>query len=103
MRVSIPLLFVAMTAISGGVLLSACGGDDTNPAGGTDSGSDSPIVIGGDGGPPGDGGGGDAGCNFATFVTGLITNHTNGTDKPSTDLGQGCIDNQNQAEFKPLF
>jgi hypothetical protein len=101
MRVSIPLIFVTMTAISGGVLLSACGGDDTNPAGGTDSGSDSPIII-GDGGPPGDSAT-DAGCNFATFVTGLITNHTNGTDQPSVDLGQGCIDNQNQAEFKPLF
>jgi hypothetical protein len=102
MRVSIPLIFIAMTAISGGVLLSACGGDDTNPAGTTDSGSDAPIVV-GDGGPPGDGSTTDAGCNFAVFVTGLITNDTNGTALPSTDLGQGCVDNQNQAEFAPLF
>jgi hypothetical protein len=99
MRVSIPLLFVAMTAISGSVLLSACTGDDSNGAGGSDSGSDAPITVTEAG--PGDGG--DAGCNFAVFVTDLINNHTTATDQPSTDLGQGCIDNQNQAEFKPLF
>ena len=95
-------LFFITTIACAGAALGACGGDDTNPAGpGSDGGSDGPVII-GDGGPPGDGAA-DAGCNFATFVTGLITNHTNGTDKPSTDLGQGCIDNQNQAEFKPLF
>jgi len=101
MRISLSLAFVAITACTGAAFLVACTGDDTNGSNPTaDSGS-------GDGAPLGDAtpgdGGGDGGCNFAVFVTGLIQNHTNGTDQPSTDLGQGCVDNQNQAEFKPLF
>jgi hypothetical protein len=46
---------------------------------------------------------GDGGCDFAAFVTGLIDNHTNSTDQPSTDLGQSCTDQMNQAQFAPLF
>jgi hypothetical protein len=46
---------------------------------------------------------GDGSCNFATFVKGLIANDTNGTAEPSTDLGQSCQDDQNQAEFQSLF
>ncbi len=42
-------------------------------------------------------------CNFATFVNGLIANDTTMTALPSTDLGQSCTDDQNQAEFQSLF
>ena len=105
------LLLVAL-AVAG---LGAAGcGDDTsvNPA---DAGKDGAQLDGSmmgdspssnDGKAPGDSAAdsGDGGpCDFATFVTGLIQNHTNSTDEPSKDLGQACTDQMNQAQFKPLF
>ena len=90
---------VALAFAAGG------GGDDTTdngtPDGGKDGGGD--VFVQPDTAPPPDGGplpdggpqpdGGDAGpCDFNAFVTGLITNHTNGTDLPSADLGEACTD-----------
>ena len=102
--------------------LLACGGDDNGPPlGGPDAGNDAqnPGIDGavpgtdagpdaggrGDGGDAGSAGDGsvDAGCNFATFVKGLVAADTTMTALPSTDLGQECTDNQNQAEFQSLF
>jgi hypothetical protein len=73
--------------------------DGTTPTPGTDSGTPPGIDS---GTPPGTDGG-DGGCNFATFVKGLVATDTTMTALPSTDLGQNCTDNQNQAEFQPLF
>ena len=84
--------FVALAFAAG------CGGDDTSdgvtPDGGKDTGSDVFVPPGPDTGPPPPPDGGkDAGpCDFNAFVTGLITNHTNATDLPSTDLGDNCVD-----------
>jgi hypothetical protein len=77
---------------------AGCGGDDTSSGGSPDSGPDGGVDVfvppGPDTGPPPDGGpdGADGGCDFNAFVTGLITNHTNATDLPSTDLGDNCVD-----------
>ena len=95
-------------------MLMACGGDDNGATSGNDASfndSESPAIDGSmpgtDGKAPGIDGGGDGradgGCNFATFVKGLVANDTTMTASPSTDLGQGCTDNRSQAEFKPLF
>jgi hypothetical protein len=90
-------LFACATALAAAGALAACGGDDTSgspPA--ADGGADvispdgSPLDSGGDTNPGTDGG--DGGCDFNTFVIGLIQNHTNNTDSPSTDLGQNCVD-----------
>jgi hypothetical protein len=92
------LLFLAATLA--GTVLVGCG-DDTQAVAG-DGGHDAGLadVV----QPTGDAGdGGDGACNYAAFVLGLIANHTNGTDQPSSDLGQGCVDDQNQAEFQSLF
>ncbi len=96
-----------------------CGGDDTvvaPPDAGRDATSDVFVPPAPEGGA--DTGGGDTGandapsgdapteggaCNYATFVLGLIADHTTSSDLPSTDLGQGCVDDQDQAEFKSLF
>jgi hypothetical protein len=100
------LLSVLVAAGLAAAMVVGCGGDDTaNP--GPDAGSDvnnPPDSQPPDSQPPDSpADGGDAGCNFATFVLGLISNHTNQTDQPSTDLGQNCTDDKNQAEFKSLF
>jgi hypothetical protein len=95
------LLFLAATMA--GTVLVGCG-DDTQALagdGGHDAGLADVVQPTGDAGDAGDGG--DGACNYAAFVLGLIANHTNGTDQPSTDLGQGCVDDQNQAEFQSLF
>jgi hypothetical protein len=42
-------------------------------------------------------------CDFATFVLNLVDNDTTMTALPSTDLGQNCVDQQNQAQFSVLF
>jgi len=65
--------------------VAACSDDDNNnpPPGGTDAGADG-ATPNGDAGP----------CDFNTFVTNLITNNTNATALPSTDLGDGCTDTQ---------
>ncbi|HEX4446311.1 MAG TPA: hypothetical protein VH044_06240 [Polyangiaceae bacterium] len=76
--------------------------DGTTPTPGIDSGT----PPGTDGSTPPGTDGGDSGigpCNFATFVKGLVASDTTMTALPSTDLGQNCTDNQNQAEFQPLF
>jgi hypothetical protein len=44
--------------------------------------------------PPGPPDGGDGGCNFNDFVINLINTQTTDTAKPSTDLGDNCVDNQ---------
>lgn len=100
-------------------MLEACSGDNSSSSPGTDASSDA-VTPGADvstpdsGGP--DGGGttpdasdassadaADGGCNFATFVIGLVTTDTTMTALPSTSLGQGCTDDQNQADFQSLF
>ena len=91
---------VSLLAIVAFAFAAGCGGDDTNGGNpGNDGGSDvvNPQPDGGpDTGPLPDGGpqpdAADGGCDFNAFVTGLITNHTNGTDLPSTDLGEACTD-----------
>jgi hypothetical protein len=95
MRIKLTLLIAACVAAAGA---AACNGDNSNPDGGDAMTSD---VAQPDTGPGPDGG--DAGCNFATFVIGLINNHTNGSDQPSTDLGQNCVDDRDAAEFQSLF
>jgi hypothetical protein len=95
-----------------GVMLLACGGDDSNgEVPGVDAGNDGEVVPVSDAAsppvdaqtkPPVDGGV-DAQCNFATFVKGLVANDTTMTALPSADLGQSCKDNQDQAEFQSLF
>jgi hypothetical protein len=93
-------LFLAACITASAVM--GCSGDDNNTNdGGPDASKDvtpADVVVKDAGGDASDGS-----CNFAVFVTDLINNHTTMTDKPSTDLGQSCVDNKNQAEFKPLF
>ncbi len=92
------LIFVACLATAG----FGCSGDDNNQNDGGPDGSQPDVkndVVGTDGG----GDAGDGGCNFATFVINMINTETSNTSTPSTDLGQNCVDNQNQAEFKTLF
>jgi hypothetical protein len=36
-------------------------------------------------------------------VKGLIATQTTASALPDTTLGAGCVDNKDQAEFKPLF
>jgi hypothetical protein len=104
-------------------MLEACGGNNNGPNSETDASFNDAVVPGADAltpdgeGPGPDGGGGmppdagdasfadagDGGCNFATFVIGLVTTDTTMTALPSTSLGQGCTDDQNQADFQPLF
>jgi hypothetical protein len=110
------LLIGLLAPALAGTIFIACGGDDSNGAGpgsANDGGSSGDVGTPpeGDGGstPPVDGSknpapdAGDGGCNFATFVRGLITTDTSMTALPSTDLGQSCTDNQDQAEFQSLF
>jgi hypothetical protein len=94
-------LLACATALAAAGSLAACSGDDNSgtPSGTMDGGTDgSPIPDGSthdgsaDTGPATDAGDGGDACDFNTFVIGLIQNHTNGTDQPSTDLGQNCTD-----------
>jgi hypothetical protein len=110
------------------VAFAACGGDEDVDVGDSDSGTDSSVVDAGkadqtspktDGGKDAtdsglpdtgtidtgtvDGGDGSTVCNFATYVSGLITTGTSDTTAPTTDLGDNCTDNQSQAEFGSLF
>jgi hypothetical protein len=108
-RIGILIVAAALAAFG-----SAACGDDTSVAP-SDAGkdvtqsdgpntNDSPTS---DGNTPMDGSSTDSGdggpCDFAVFVTGLIQNHTNSTDQPSTDLGQNCTDQMQQSQFAPLF
>ena len=103
-------LFSALLAAGLACAMVACTGDDTvGPSDGggvTDGGArdGSPVGDGGgrDGGPGADGGDGGP-CDFAAFVTDLVKNQTKDNNPPSTDLGNGCVDKQDQAQFKPLF
>jgi hypothetical protein len=78
--------------------LADAGGDMFVPPG--DAGGDSSTTDSepGDSGQPADSGhpgdAGDGGCDFNAFVMGLVMNHTNSTDLPSTDLGDNCTDTQ---------
>jgi hypothetical protein len=57
-----------------------------------------------DGGTALNEGGPDAGaCDFAAFVINLVNTDTTMTAQPSTNLGQTCVDQQNQAQFSALF
>jgi hypothetical protein len=119
-----PRYLVAALALAGGAILTGCGSSDNGSS--ADAATDSPVNTDAktDGKPGSDAGkdgatdatgdsptnpdaqtdaATDGPCNFATFVIGLITNDTTATATPSTDLGQACTDNQNQAEFKSLF
>jgi len=115
-----PRYLVAALALAGGAILTGCGSSDNGST--ADAATDSPVTTDAktDGKPGTDAGKDSAAdapttpdaqtdaptdgpCNFATFVIGLITNDTTATATPSTDLGQACTDNQNQAEFKSLF
>ncbi|HEX3769416.1 MAG TPA: hypothetical protein VHV30_01065 [Polyangiaceae bacterium] len=119
------LLVGLVAPVIAGAMLLACGnGDDssaTPPASSPDASPDGSMTVivpdgssnppdssnpgGGDGGksPDADAAAGDGACNFATFVKGLIANDTNATAQPSIDLGQGCVDDENQADFQSLF
>jgi hypothetical protein len=88
-----------------GGLSVACGDDDDaspNPLDGG-GGTETSVTPTPEGGPLPDGSQPDSGCNFATYVIGLINTQTTASAKPDTTLGAGCVDNKNQAEFKPLF
>ncbi len=96
-------LFAAAMGIVALAFAAGCGGDDTTDPGVTpDGGKDvsvpptpppTPPPPNPPPPPPRDGGpDADAGCDFNAFVTGLITDHTNAKDLPSTDLGDTCVD-----------
>ncbi|MGD0675084.1 MAG: hypothetical protein ABSC94_06665 [Polyangiaceae bacterium] len=68
----------------------SAGGD---AADGSPTALDSSSVDGSEGGP----------CDFATFVIGLVENDTTMAAQPSVNLGQSCVDEQNQAQFTVLF
>jgi hypothetical protein len=100
------LLLASSLALGG---LSVACGDDPSASGpspldggGTET-SINPPPPNPEGGPNPDGSVPDAGCNFATYVIGLINTQTTPSAKPDTTLGAGCVDNKNQVEFKPLF
>jgi len=107
------LLSGLLAPVLAGAMLMACGNGDDNGAGppsGIDAGSDAESPAPDGSSPPGNDGGkgpatdaSDGGCNFATFVKGLIANDTTASALPSTDLGQSCKDNQDQTEFQSLF
>lgn len=88
-----------------GVLTTGCGDDDGGVI--PRDGSTIPDVItppGPDTGiPPTDGGDGGGPCDFAVFVTNLITTQTTATSVPSTNLGEACTDKQDPTQFAPLF
>jgi hypothetical protein len=94
LSIALSTLACASLLATTAVVLSACGDDDngaTNDGGGNDG------TTNNDGSTTD---GGDAGCNFATYVIGLINAPT---PTPDTTLGQGCKDDQDQTEFKSLF
>jgi hypothetical protein len=98
---------ILATSLALGGLSVACGDDDSGSGpssldgGGPETSKPPPPNP--EGGPNPDGSVPDGGCNFATYVIGLINTQTTPSAKPDTTLGAGCVDNQNQAEFKPLF
>ncbi len=88
-----------MAPMFAAILLAAACGDDSTGNNSTDGGHDGSTVDGGphpgtDGSTPGkDGGTPDGGpCDFNAFVLDLVKNHTNATEKPSTNLGESCTD-----------
>jgi hypothetical protein len=109
-------VFVVMALAA--VSITGCGnGDDSTAKPGdagtgtdgqkSDAGDSSVASDGSDAGAPaaegGDASDATVACNFGTFVRGLIANDTTMTALPSTDLGQMCLDDQNQADFQSLF
>jgi hypothetical protein len=100
---------ILATSIAFGGLSVACGDDDDNPANPVDGGGSETSVTPPPPPPPPPGPDGsvpdaaDGGCNFATYVKGLIATQTTASALPDTTLGAGCVDNKDQAEFKPLF
>lgn len=92
-----------------GAMLVACGNGDDN-SGATpnkDAGeapdTSMPVVNDARAPVPDAGDGSTTACNFATFVKGLVASNTTMTALPSTDLGQTCTDDRDQAEFQSLF
>ncbi len=98
---------ILATCIAFGGLTVACGDDEQSPDNPLDGGKETSVPPNTEGGPDPDGsvpdGGSDGGCNFATYVKGLIATQTTAMALPDTTLGAGCVDNKDQAEFKPLF
>ena len=105
-------LFSVFLAVGLAGAMAACGGDDnnTNPTsdgggltdgGGRDAnpdGSDNRDgAVGGDGGTDG------GPCDFAAYVTDLIQNQTKDNTNPTSNLGDQCVDKQDQSQFKSLF
>ena len=97
-------LLLAMSLALGGLSV-ACGDDEPADPGKTIDGGtpETSVTPTPEGGPLPDGNVPDSGCNFATYVIGLVNTQTTAAAKPDTTLGAGCVDNKNQAEFKPLF
>ena len=100
---------ILASCIAFGGLAVACGDDESNPAtpgDGGGGGTETSVPPNPEGGPLPDGSvpdAADGGCNFATYVKGLIATQTTAMALPDTTLGAGCVDNKDQAEFKPLF
>jgi ABC-type oligopeptide transport system substrate-binding subunit len=99
------LLFLFLAASLAAAMATAGCGSSSNQAGAADSGMPDTTVPSMDSGPPpidgmADTGTVDTGCNFAVFVTGLIKGDAS---TPSAFLGQGCYDDMDAADFKPLF
>ena len=110
-------LAICLLGALSAVTLTACSGDDNAAPLPGDGGSNDGSVHtdAGEGGDAADGNitvsdGSDASdasdggpCDFATFVLNLVDADTTMTALPSTDLGQNCVDQQNQAQFSVLF
>ena len=94
---------ILATSIAFAGLSVACGDDDDSPANPVDGGKETSVPPNPEAGPNPEGGPVDGGCNFATYVKGLIATQTTASALPDTTLGAGCVDNKDQAEFKPLF
>lgn len=83
--------------------LAGCDGDDSvdDKDGGASSSSSSGAPDAKVSTDASDDGGGT--CDFAGFVTNLITTQTNATSVPSTNLGESCTDKRDPAQFAALF
>lgn len=98
---------ILATTIAFAGLAVACGDDEQDAATPVDGGRETTVPPNPnpnpEAGPNPEGGPVDGGCNFATYVKGLIATQTTAMALPDTTLGAGCVDNKDQAEFKPLF
>jgi hypothetical protein len=99
-------LAICLLGALSAVTLTACSGDDNAAPlpgdGGSNDGSVHTDAGEGDASDASDASDGGP-CDFATFVLNLVDADTTMTALPSTDLGQNCVDQQNQAQFSVLF